>query len=125
MEINEYVERALTNTDEELVFVYKGLSLPIYGTMPDFGPNEPEAYIVYSAYNFPAHYADDTYLALEHNVTVNIFTQSIIKGLEKAIRKSLEAHNFEYQGNGTPTFESDYPQKRRAIQEYKISIEEE
>lgn len=125
MDINEYVEKALTNTDEELVFVYKDLSLPVYGAMPDFGLDEPEAYIVYSAYNFPDHYADDTYLALNYTLTVNIFTQSVVKGLEKAIRKRLETNKFEYQGNGSPAFESDYPSKCRIVHEYKIIIEEE
>jgi len=123
--INELVEKALSNTNAELVFVYKELSLPIYGNMPDFGSDEPEAYIVYSLYNIPVNHADDDYLAIEYTLTVNVFVQTGVKGLEKAIRSRMKAKGFEYQGSGTPIYETDYPEKCRYVQEYKITIEEE
>lgn len=123
-DIYAYIEEMLSNTEEKFVFIYKDLSIPVYGTMPDFGDDEPENYIVYSLYNIPAHYADDTSLALEYTLTIDIFTQSIISGLERAIRKRAEEYGFQYQGSGKLEFENNYPQKIRKNHEYKISIEE-
>lgn len=125
-DIHTVIESALTNGDEELVFMFEGMSLPIYGAMPDFGGNEPECYIVYSEYSTPSLFADNTELCRGYTVTVNIITQSMpVPALEKAIEARMKSQGFIYQGGGKLDFEDDYPAKCRRYQEYKISYEEE
>lgn len=124
--IHTVIESSLTNGDEELVFEFEGMSLPVYGSMPDFGDSEPEHYIVYSEYSTPSLFADNTELCRGYTVTVNIFTQSTpIPALEKAIEKRMKSQGFIYQGGGRLDFDDDYPTKCRRYQEYKTSFEED
>lgn len=125
-DIHATVESALTNGTELFVFEFEGMSLPVYGTMPDFGDNEPENYIVYSEYGTPSLFADNTELCRCYTVTINIFTQSVpIPALEKAVEERMKSKGFIYQGGGKLDFEDDYPEKCRRYQEYKISFQEE
>ena len=114
VDIDNYIKKALSS-----------VSLPIYGYMPDFGEEEPDNYIVYTYYDTPEIFADNTEHALEQTVTIHIFTQSINPSLERAVKKLMKSAGFTYQGSTSRDVTSTYPCKHRKNQDYKITFIEE
>ena len=114
VDIDKYIEEALVP-----------LGLPVYGYMPDFGMNEPSEYIVYSYYDTPQLFADNTEHALENTVRIDLFTQSPDPTLERAVKKSMKSKDFIYNGSTSRDVTTTYPGKYRKNQEYKITFLEE
>lgn len=114
VDIDKYIEDALSP-----------LGLPVYGYMPDFGDNEPSEYFVYSYYDTPQLFADNTEHAIEYTVRLDLFTQSPKPSLEKAAKTKMKSKDFIYQGSASRDVTTTYPGKYRKNQEYKITFEEE
>lgn len=125
VDIDQYISEALSNSSEDDAFVYDGMVLPIYGYMPDFGEDEPSEYIVYTYYDIPQLYADDTEQALEYTVSLSIFTQSANPKLERAVKSRMKSYGFTYQGSTSRDVTTTYPGKYRKNQDYKIAFNEE
>lgn len=115
----------MVDIDNEILEALTDIEVPIFGYMPDFGDDEPSDYIVYTYYDTPQLFADNTEHAYEYSITIHIFTQSINPVLECSVKKKMKHQGFAYQGSTSRDDITTYPGKHRKNQEYKITVLEE
>lgn len=98
----------------------KPIEIPIYCGMPDFADGEPEYYIVYTLYDSPTLYADNSENAVEYTVTLNVFMPIISTEILEEIKSTMKSAGFVYQGGGEVGTDTDYPNRRQYYQDFKI-----
>ena len=99
---------------EKLDELLSALEIPYYEGQPDFGEEpEPEAFISYNVYDYPALSGCGKELVTCYNVTVNIYTSGenravIADNIAHALWNLAEPEGFVRRG-GSCGYMDDYP----------------
>lgn len=124
-DIYSYIDSTLsTAIDGYFSAVIDGnpVEIPIYCCMPDFAEGEPDYYIVYTLYDSPTLFADNSENAVEYTVTLNVFMPIIKTSVLAQLKIAMKSAGFVYQSGGEIGTDADYPNRRQYYQDYKISF---